>query len=164
MASTARLGLKLLTGWHLTKSVRSVGMASTARLGLKQANARSLTVSVSRRNGLYSPFGIETILPPPPTRVGMASTARLGLKHIETGGLAMVHRVGMASTARLGLKHKQVYAVPRWTPGRNGLYSPFGIETGLRPIVSNMHIDVGMASTARWGLKARCNVEGTAAL
>ncbi len=65
--------------------------------------------SEHRRNGLYSPLGIETkkhLLPvnlAPP--VGMASTARLGLKHYNCHpNTLQPRRVGMASTARLGLK------------------------------------------------------------
>ncbi len=50
---------------------RNVGMASTARLGLKQAYFVVRPIGERRRNGLYSPFGIETMLcqPPGPLRV-----------------------------------------------------------------------------------------------
>ncbi len=64
------------------------------------------------RNGLWSPFGIETS--PLPVRgctvtsVGMACGARLGLKHNIA---VIIHLyqplVGMACGARLGLKLKR---------------------------------------------------------
>ncbi len=58
----------------------------------------------------------------------------------------------MASTARLGLKRIASQTKQRSWPSRNGLYSPFGIETSLNPHDRN-NDTVGMASTARLGLK-----------
>ncbi len=64
-----------------------------------------------RRNGLYSPFGIETF------------RSNTYSPHLIL--------VGMASTARLGLKRRYQAASLRGHCRRNGLYSPFGIETKL---------------------------------
>ncbi len=61
--------------------------------------------------------------------------------------------VGMASTARWGLKFSIIQAVMRRGEGRNGLYSPLGIEMSLRLTTGKEWSEVGMASTARWGLK-----------
>ncbi len=60
MASTARLGLKQSGGARMNED-RKVGMASTARLGLKRPGPSSTVGGRPCRNGLYSPFGIETI-------------------------------------------------------------------------------------------------------
>ncbi len=84
-------------------------MASTARLGLKHVTSTEVTVKRQRRNGLYSPFGIETSLLPLVWRCPGS--------------------VGMASTARLGLKRQNGHGQDEVNQGRNGLYSPFGIET-----------------------------------
>ncbi len=59
----------------------------------------------------------------------------------------------MASTARLGLKLQKVVLFPRRLPGRNGLYSPLGIETVVIHNIQTVANLVGMASTARLGLK-----------
>ncbi len=88
-------------------------MASTARLGLKLAMVWLLSLAHLGRNGLYSPFGIET--------------AQVGL-NLTIGGL-----VGMASTARLGLKPPFLSSLVVYRTCRNGLYSPFGIETSHPP-------------------------------
>ncbi len=65
----------------------------------------------------------------------MASTARWGLKHPKERALARHIFVGMASTARWGLKLRPPLRPPQGECGRNGLYSPLGIETfiGIKP-------------------------------
>ncbi len=84
-------------------------MASTARWGLKRPLLCYPRVGHRRRNGLYSPLGIETVqkigIFASPLIVGMASTARWGLKrvHVPLLGEGFID-VGMASTARWGLK------------------------------------------------------------
>ncbi len=62
MASTARLGLKRHDATLLPGRSHGVGMASTARLGLKREKRNAAQSPHSRRNGLYSPFGIETTM------------------------------------------------------------------------------------------------------
>ncbi len=90
-------------------------MASTARLGLKH-------ISNDRTTG------------DPYAHVGMASTARLGLKHsCFSLTVLVIVQVGMASTARLGLKLSASSSGRLATSCRNGLYSPFGIETDQAP-------------------------------
>ncbi len=64
MASTARWGLKHDTGVQGRGNRSHVGMASTARWGLKLSCIRASARKCTRRNGLYSPFGIETHLAP----------------------------------------------------------------------------------------------------
>src|SRR5574337_1453306 len=112
-----------------------VGMASTARLGLKRCHDNSNRLVGNRRNGLYSPFGIETLQEP--------SVRKL------------LNMVGMASTARLGLKHANLGILRTQGQGRNGLYSPFGIETcslsawwwqsspDRKSVVSGKSVDLG---------------------
>ncbi len=60
----------------------------------------------------------------------MASTARWGLKPVFAYcTAAQALDVGMASTARWGLKQPYCKACSKQQQGRNGLYSPLGIET-----------------------------------
>ena len=88
----------------------SVGMAWEARSGLKRFFAVHLTVlNEWCRNGLGSPFGIET-------REGMSPPWQ-------------VIRAGMAWDARSGLKQRKLHLIDDLAIRRNGLGSPFGIET-----------------------------------
>ena len=47
---------------YLPQCFRHVGMASTARRGLKRVLTLTIRIYLCR-NGLYSPSGIETVLP-----------------------------------------------------------------------------------------------------
>ncbi len=96
-------------------------MASTARLGLKLQRLTRATGHTSRRNGLYSPFGIET---------------EIASLYAETypGRNGLYSPFGIETT-------KTFMPILASLPGRNGLYSPFGIETVVGidhpPVVSS---------------------------
>ena len=59
----------------------------------------------------------------------MACGARSGLKPSATLWLTVHGHVGMACGARSGLKPYCYQRTQTWTKRRNGLWSPFGIET-----------------------------------
>ncbi len=62
-------------------------------------------------------------------------------------------RVGMACGARSGLKPPFITDEQRGYIGRNGLWSPFGIETDMVTHLWTVVVKVGMACGARSGLK-----------
>ena len=110
-----------------------VGMAWEARSGLKHMYGVTLSTILISRNGLGSPFGIETFNwqdQYPVIKVGMAWEARSGLKLSCTSRHCRAYHlsVGMAWEARSGLK---LLLCLTYTDEirRNGLGSPFGIET-----------------------------------
>ena len=83
MAWEARSGLKRLKQVMIVVPTISVGMAWEARSGLKLILLLSFNLGVNGRNGLGSPFGIETGHCTPFNKldnVGMAWEARSGLK------------------------------------------------------------------------------------
>ncbi len=96
-------------------------MASTARLGLKPKTILNVGAVVQGRNGLYSPFGIET---------------EIASLYAETypGRNGLYSPFGIETT-------KTFMPILASLPGRNGLYSPFGIETVVGidhpPVVSS---------------------------
>ena|SRR6266566_7402919 len=83
-------------------------MACGARSGLKQGTLDGDRIVEIRRNGLWSPFGIETrfsfVFQTHSYTVGMACGARSGLKRNFVPLTIQLLYVGMACGARSGLK------------------------------------------------------------
>src|SRR6266516_2482361 len=86
-----------------------VGMASTARWGLKRIAKQTVPKLQQRRNGLYSPLGIETI-------------------QWQKYQIPRVSRNGLDSPLGIETNVQPKYNAQA-NPSRNGLYSPLGIET-----------------------------------
>jgi len=84
----------------------------------------------------------------------MACGARSGLKQLAyCMTVVRKARVGMACGARSGLKPPFITDEQRGYIGRNGLWSPFGIETDMVTHLWTVVVKVGMACGARSGLK-----------
>src|SRR6266700_3959077 len=87
-------------------------MACGARSGLKQGTLDGDRIVEIRRNGLWSPFGIETrfsfVFQTHSYTVGMACGARSGLKRNFVPLTIQLLYVGMACGARSGLKRASI--------------------------------------------------------
>src|SRR6266852_4065955 len=138
MAWEARSGLKhrCLAAWRDEHCCGRNGLGSP--FGIETSHILDSPMYGVGRNGLGSPFGIETDLRHHARwtldNVGMAWEARSGLKLLPFPRFydGQYMHVGMAWEARSGLKHRS--AMNSYPPClcRNGLGSPFGIETVLQ--------------------------------
>ncbi len=160
MAWEARSGLKhrCLAAWRDEHCCGRNGLGSP--FGIETSHILGSPMYGVGRNGLGSPFGIETdlrhharwtldnvgmawearsglkLLPFPRfydgqyMHVGMAWEARSGLKRLHSYIQdSLILYVGMAWEARSGLKPELLLVGALLGVGRNGLGSPFGIET-----------------------------------